>query len=406
MKKTIRDFELENKKVIIRVDFNVPIKDGVITDDNRIRESLETINYAINNGAKVILLSHLGRVKTEEDKAKNTLEPVAFRLSELLDREVIFVDETRGTTLEGAVSVMNPGEVLLVENTRYEDLVGKKESGNDPELGAYWASLGDIFINDAFGTAHRAHASNVGIASHLPNGVGFLIEKEIENLDKAVNEPEKPFNVILGGSKVSDKIAVIENLVKTADHIIIGGGMAFTFLKASGLPIGASLLDEENIEFCQRMLAEHGDKIILPIDCVCSTSLEEGNPSRECFISDIKDDELGLDIGNASIKVFKDVLKDSKTIVWNGPVGVFEQEAYANGTKELCEYLSNLDAITIIGGGDTASAAINFGYKDKFTHISTGGGASLELLEGKDLPGISIIEEKKTPKNKVYTLFM
>lgn len=406
MKKTIRDFELENKKVIIRVDFNVPIKDGVITDDNRIRESLETINYAINNGAKVILLSHLGRVKTEEDKAKNTLEPVAFRLSELLDREVIFVDETRGTTLEGAVSVMNPGEVLLVENTRYEDLVGKKESGNDPELGAYWASLGDIFINDAFGTAHRAHASNVGIASHLPNGVGFLIEKEIENLDKAVNEPEKPFNVILGGSKVSDKIAVIENLVKTADHIIIGGGMAFTFLKASGLPIGASLLDEENIEFCQRMLAEHGDKIILPIDCVCSTSLEEGNPSRECFISDIKDDEMGLDIGNASIKVFKDVLKDSKTIVWNGPVGVFEQEAYANGTKELCEYLSNLDAITIIGGGDTASAAINFGYKDKFTHISTGGGASLELLEGKDLPGISIIEEKKTPKNKVYTLFM
>lgn len=406
MKKTIRDFELENKKVIIRVDFNVPIKDGVITDDNRIRESLETINYAINNGAKVILLSHLGRVKTEEDKAKNTLEPVAFRLSELLDREVIFVDETRGTTLEGAVSVMNPGEVLLVENTRYEDLVGKKESGNDPELGAYWASLGDIFINDAFGTAHRAHASNVGIASHLPNGVGFLIEKEIENLDKAVNEPEKPFNVILGGSKVSDKIAVIENLVKTADHILIGGGMAFTFLKASGLPIGASLLDEENIEFCQRMLAEHGDKIILPIDCVCSTSLEEGNPSRECFISDIKDDEMGLDIGNASIKVFKDVLKDSKTIVWNGPVGVFEQEAYANGTKELCKYLSNLDAITIIGGGDTASAAINFGYKDKFTHISTGGGASLELLEGKDLPGISIIEEKKTPKNKVYTLFM
>ena len=294
MKKTIRDFDLKNKRVIIRVDFNVPIKDGVITDDNRIRESLETINYALDNGAKVILLSHLGRIKTEEDKAKNTLEPVAFRLSELLDREVIFVDETRGTTLEGSVGVMKPGEVLLVENTRYEDLVGKKESGNDPELGAYWASLGDIFINDAFGTAHRAHASNVGIASKLPNGVGFLIEKEIENLDLAVNNPELPFNVILGGSKVSDKIAVIENLVNKADHILIGGGMAFTFLKASGLPIGASLLDEENIEFCQRMLAEHGDKIILPIDCVCAKSLEEGAPSRECFISDIKDDEMGL----------------------------------------------------------------------------------------------------------------
>lgn len=407
MKKTIRDFDLENKRVIIRVDFNVPIKDGVITDDNRIKESLETINYALDNGAKVILLSHLGRIKTEEDKAKNTLEPVAFRLSELLNREVIFVNETRGTTLEGSVGVMKPGEVLLVENTRYEDLVGKKESSNDPELGAYWASLGDIFINDAFGTAHRAHASNVGIASKLPNGVGFLIEKEIENLDLAVNNPEHPFNVILGGSKVSDKIAVIENLVNKADHILIGGGMAFTFLKASGLPIGASLLDEENIEFCQRMLAEHGDKIILPIDCVCAKSLEEGAPSRECFISDIKDDEMGLDIGSASIKVFKDILKDSKTVVWNGPVGVFEQEAYANGTKKLCECLSELDdAVTIIGGGDTASAAINFGYKDEFTHISTGGGASLELLEGKDLPGISVIEEAKTPKKKVYTLFM
>ena len=292
MKKTIRDFDLKNKRVIIRVDFNVPIKDGVITDDNRIRESLETINYALDNGAKVILLSHLGRIKTEEDKAKNTLEPVAFRLSELLDREVIFVDETRGPTLEGSVGVMKPGEVLLVENTRYEDLVGKKESGNDPELGAYWASLGDIFINDAFGTAHRAHASNVGIASKLPNGVGFLIEKEIENLDLAVNNPELPFNVILGGSKVSDKIAVIENLVNKADHILIGGGMAFTFLKASGLPIGASLLDEENVDFCKKILAEYSNKIILPIDVAVTNEYTNDETYRVKDINEISEDEI------------------------------------------------------------------------------------------------------------------
>lgn len=394
MKKTIRDFDLNNKKVIIRVDFNVPIKDGVITDDNRIRESLKTINYALDNNAKVILLSHLGRIKTEEDKASNTLEPVAFRLSELLDKEVIFVDTTRGDILDDTVNTMKAGEIVLVENTRYEDLDGKKESGNDPELGKYWSSLGDIFINDAFGTSHRAHASNVGIASNLPNGVGFLIEKELDNLEKAINNPERPFTVILGGSKVSDKIGVIENLVKIADHILIGGGMAFTFLKASGLPIGSSLLDEENIDFCKEMLEKHSDKIVLPIDVVCSKSIEEEKDVRECFISDIKEDEIGLDIGKGSIKVFKDILSDSKTIVWNGPVGMFEKEAYSSGTKNLCEVLSKLDSTVIIGGGDTASAAINFGYKEKFTHISTGGGASLELLEGKELPGISIIEDK------------
>jgi len=394
MKRTIRDFDLDGKKVIIRVDFNVPIKDDVITDDNRIRESLETINYALSNNAKVILLSHLGRVKTEADKETNTLEPVALRLSELLDKDVVFVTETRGEILEDEINNMKTGEVILVENTRFEDIDGNKESGNDPELGKYWASLGDIYINDAFGTAHRAHASNVGIASNLPNGIGFLIEKELDNLEKAITNPERPFTVILGGSKVSDKIGVIENLVKIADHILIGGGMAFTFLKASGLPIGASLLDAENLDFCKKMLTEHEDKIILPIDVVCSTSINEGTPYRECFINDIKDNELGLDIGRGSIKVFKEILQSSKTIVWNGPVGVFEQEAYAGGTKALCEVLSNLDATTILGGGDTASAAINFGYKDKFSHISTGGGASLELLEGKVLPGIAIIDEK------------
>lgn len=394
MKKSIKDFDLDNKKVIIRVDFNVPIKDGNITDDNRIKESLKTIQYAIDNNAKVILMSHLGRVKEEQDLEKNTLEPVALRLSELLDKDIVFVDMTRGKELEDAINEMKPKDVLLIQNTRYEDLDGKKESKNDPELGAYWASLGDIYINDAFGTAHRAHASNVGIASHLPNGIGFLIEKELENLLPAINEPERPLTVILGGSKVSDKIGVIENLVKIADHILIGGGMAFTFLKASGLPIGKSLLDEENIEFCKKILKEHEDKIVLPIDVVCSKSIEKPTDVRECFISDIKDDEIGLDIGNQSVKLFKQHINDSKTIIWNGPVGMFEEKAYENGTKEICKALAESGAKTIVGGGDSASAAINFGYKDKFSHISTGGGASLELLEGKVLPGIDIINEK------------
>ena len=392
MKKSIKDLNLENKKVIIRVDFNVPIKDGRITDDNRIRESLETINYAINKGAKVILMSHLGRVKEEKDKETNTLEPVAFRLSELLDKEVIFADMTRGKELEDAINEMKPGEILLIENTRFEDIDGKKESGNDPELGAYWASLGDVFINDAFGTAHRAHASNVGIASHLESGVGFLIEKELNNMMPAIENPERPFTVILGGSKVSDKIGVIENLVKIADQILIGGGMAFTFLKASGLPIGKSLLDEENIEFCQKMLEKHKDKIVLPIDVVCAKNVED-KKNRECFINDILDDEMGLDIGHASIKLFRQHIMESETVIWNGPVGMFEVDAYSNGTKQLCKAIVDSKCVSIIGGGDTASAAINFGYKEKFTHISTGGGASLELLEGKVLPGIDIIKE-------------
>lgn len=393
MKKTIRDYDLKNKKVIIRVDFNVPIKDGVITDDNRIKESLKTINYACDNGAKVILLSHLGRVKTIEDKEKNTLKPVSIRLSELLGKEVKFVPNTRGEELETTIENMESGDVVLVENTRYEDLEGKKESSNDLGLAEYWASLGEIYINDAFGTSHRSHASNVGIASILPNGIGFLIKKELENLEEAINNPERPFTVILGGSKVSDKINVIENIVTKADNILIGGGMAFTFLKASGVNIGASLLDSENLEFAKDMLEKYPNKIILPIDVVCSTSLES-NESRTCFITDLKDNEMGLDVGHGTIKLFKDHLSTSKTVIWNGPVGVFENELYSKGTKDLCEILSNLDGKTILGGGDTASAAINFGYKDKFTHISTGGGASLELLEGKKLPGIEIINNK------------
>ncbi len=394
MKKNIRDFDLNNKRVIIRVDFNVPIKDGVITDDNRIRESLKTINYAISNGAKVILMSHLGRVKTEEDKEKNTLKPVADRLSELLGKKVVFVGETSGAILEEAIYNLQNGDVLLMENTRYEDLDGKKESGNDPELGAYWASLGDIYINDAFGTAHRAHASNVGIASHLDNGIGFLIEKELDNLDKAVNDPVRPFTVILGGAKVSDKIGVITNLVEKADYILIGGGMMFTFLKAQGYEIGSSLLDEESLDFCKEMLDKYPNKIILPVDCVCTNEISDNGEYRAARISDIHKDEIGADICLQTIELFKSYLQNSKTIVWNGPLGAFEYDKFSQGTKDILAALANLDATVIIGGGDTASSAINFGYKDSFTHISTGGGASLELLEGKELPGIAIINDK------------
>jgi len=393
MKKTIRDYDLNNKKVIIRVDFNVPIKDGIITDDNRIKESLKTIKYAIDNNAKVILMSHLGRIKEESDKEKNSLDIVAKRLSELLNQDVVFINETRGKKLESAINNLKPKEVLLMENTRFEDLDGNKESGNDKELGKYWASLGDLFINDAFGTCHRSHASNVGIASNIENGIGFLVEKEINNLG-VLNNPERPFTVILGGAKVSDKIKVIENLVNKADYILIGGGMAYTFLSASGLPIGKSLLDSENIEFAKTMLDKYPDKIILPIDSVNGKDISHGTEVSECFVSDMKDDMIGLDIGHTTIKLFKQYLSDSKTIIWNGPVGYTEIEEFSNGTKSICEILKNLDAIKIVGGGDTAAAIINLGYKDYMTHVSTGGGASLEFLEGKTLPGIEIISDK------------
>lgn len=394
MKKTIRDFNLENKKVIIRVDFNVPMEDKKIVDDNRIRQSLETINYAIENKAKVILLSHLGRIKEESDKEKNSLEPIAKCLENLLEKKVLFINATRGKEVEEAISNMRIGDVILLQNTRYEDLDGKKESKNNPELGKYWASLADIYINDAFGTVHREHASNVGIASNLPSGVGFLIEKELNVMESAIKNPKRPLTIILGGAKVSDKIGVIENLAKKADYILIGGAMAYTFLKASGLEVGKSLLDIENIDFCKRMLEEYQDKIILPIDSINALEIKENVDTRECFISKIKEDEIGLDIGHGTVKLFKNYLQESKTIIWNGPVGYSELEIFSKGTKELLDILKDSDALTIIGGGDTASAAIRFGYAPYLNHISTGGGASLELLEGKKLPGIACIEDK------------
>lgn len=393
MKKTIEDFKLNDKKVIIRVDFNVPIKDGVITDDNRIVESLPTIKYAIANKAKVILLSHLGRVKEESDLIKNDLKPVSVRLSELLNQKVTFVPFTRGNEVENTINKMNDGDVVLLQNTRYEDLDGKKESSNDSKLGKYWASLGDIFINDAFGTAHRAHASNVGIASYLPSGVGYLMKKEIDNITPVLHNPTRPFTVILGGSKVSDKIGVIKNLVTIADYILIGGGMAYTFLYSEGYGIGSSLLDKDNVNFCKEMLTKYKDKIILPVDTITGLAITDDTTINTRYINEIPMEEIGLDIGPKTVELFDKYIKNSKTVVWNGPMGVFEIAKFSVGTKKILEALKG-DKTVIIGGGDTAAAAIKMGYKNTFTHISTGGGASLEMLEGKSLPGIDAIDNK------------
>jgi len=387
--KNIKDLELENKKVIIRCDFNVPIKEGKIIDDTRIVSSLPTIKYCLEKNAKVILMSHLGRIKEPSDLEKNTLAPVATRLSELLNKKVQFIPETRGELLESTISNMKPQEIVLIQNTRYEDLNGKKESSNDEDLGKYWASLGDVFINDAFGTAHRAHASNVGIATHLPSAAGFLIEKEINALS-LLNDPEHPFIVILGGAKVSDKIGVIANLVTKADKILIGGGMSFTFLKAAGYEIGKSLVDEENIQFCTNIMKEYSDKIILPIDAAVTTEFSNKEDYKVKDIESISNDEMGLDIGPKTIARFKSELESAKIVVWNGPLGVYEFDKYKFGTDEIVKYLVNNNIKTILGGGDIVAATAT--YKDKIYHASTGGGATLEYLEGKLLPGIAVLK--------------
>ena len=394
-KKIVTDLQVEGKKVLVRVDFNVPLKDGVITDDNRIVQALPTIKYLIDHNAKVILFSHLGKVKSEEDKAKLSLRPVAERLSELLEKTVTFVPETRGEKLEAAINALKEGDVLLFENTRFEDLDGKKESKNDPELGKYWASLGDLFVNDAFGTAHRAHASNVGIASQLESAAGFLMEKEIKFIGGAVDNPERPFVAILGGAKVSDKIGVINSLLDKADKVLIGGGMAYTFFKAMGREVGLSLLELDRVELAKEIMEKAGDKLVLPIDNVVAKEFSNDAVATIVASDAIPADQEGLDIGPKTVELFASYLKDAKTVVWNGPMGVFELPNFAKGTIGVCEAIANLEgATTIIGGGDSAAAAISLGYADKFTHISTGGGASLEYLEGKELPGVAAISDK------------
>ncbi|QMU10382.1 phosphoglycerate kinase [Mammaliicoccus lentus] len=394
-KKNVKDIDLKGKKVLVRADFNVPMKDGAITNDNRIVQALPTIKYIAEQGGKVILFSHLGKVKTEEDKKELSLKPVAERLSELLNEKVTFVPETRGEKLENAINDLSEGGVLLFENTRFEDVDGKKESKNDPELGKYWASLGDVFINDAFGTAHREHASNVGIASNVETASGFLMDKEIKFIGGVVNNPERPLVAILGGAKVSDKIGVIENLLNIADKVIIGGGMAYTFFKAQGKEIGFSLLEEDKIDFAKELLNRAGDKIILPVDCKVAKEFSNDAKITEVSIDEIPSDQEAMDIGPKTVELFTEALEGANTVVWNGPMGVFEFNNFAKGTIGVCEAIANLkDATTIIGGGDSAAAAMDLGFADDFSHISTGGGASLEYLEGKELPGIEAISEK------------
>ncbi|MDD6459688.1 phosphoglycerate kinase [Absicoccus porci] len=392
-KRTVKDLDVNGKKVLVRVDFNVPRQDGVITDDNRIQMALPTIKYLVENNAKVVLFSHLGKVKTEEDKAKNNLECAAVRLQELLpDTKVTFCPETRGATLENAVAALKDGEILVVQNTRYEP----GESKNDPELGKYWASLGDVFVEDAFGSVHRAHASTVGIPTNLKeNGIGFLVEREVTMLGKAVDNPVHPFVAIIGGSKVSSKIDVIDNLLKKADKVIIGGGMAYTFSAAQGGKIGDSLVEEDKIDLAKEYLEKAGDKLVLPVDNVIADAFSEDANTKYADAGEIPDGWQGLDIGPKTVELFKQTLAGAKTVVWNGPMGVFEMKKFAKGTEEICKAISELpDAITVIGGGDSAAAAKQLGYADKFSHVSTGGGASLEYMEGKTLPGIAIISDK------------
>ena len=397
-KLTVKDVDLKGKKVLVRVDFNVPVKDGVITNDNRITAALPTIKYILEQGGRAILFSHLGRVKEEADKEGKSLAPVAADLAAKLGQDVKFIPGvTRGAELEAAVNALEDGQVLLVENTRFEDVDGKKESKNDPELGKYWASLGDgIFVNDAFGTAHRAHASNVGISANVDKAVaGFLLENEIAYIKEAVETPERPFVAILGGSKVSDKIGVIENLLEKADKVLIGGGMTYTFYKAQGIEIGNSLVEEDKLDVAKALLEKANGKLILPVDSKEANAFADYTEVKDTEGEAVDPGFLGLDIGPKSIAKFDEALTGAKTVVWNGPMGVFENPDFQAGTIGVMDAIVKQPGVkSIIGGGDSAAAAINLGRADKFSWISTGGGASMELLEGKVLPGLAALTEK------------
>ena len=394
MKKTIKDVNIDNKTLIIRCDFNVPIKDGKILDDNRIVMSLKTINYALDHNCKIVLLSHLGRIKSEDDKKNNSLYIVSKRLEELLNKKVEFINETRGDVLTNSVKNMKEKDIILVQNTRYEDYPDKLESGCDDKLGRYWASLGDIFINDAFGTCHRKHASNVGISKYIPSAVGFLVEKELNELSNTLSNPKRPYVVIMGGAKVNDKIKVIDKLIKKCDYLLVGGGIANTFLKSMGYDLKKSIYDDTSLDYCKNLLEEYKDKIILPVDGYSSTEYKDNLEVKYSMLNEVPENYMVLDIGPLSIELFSKYIKDAKTVFYNGPVGVSEFKNFEYGTKNLLELLNKSNADVIIGGGDSAAAAIRFGYKDKFKHISTGGGASLELIEGKKLPAIEAIDDK------------
>lgn len=393
-KKSLKDLDFTGKKVLVRCDFNVPMDgNGKITDDIRITSSLPTINYLIEKDAKIILMSHLGRPKGEANK-KYSLKAVADRLTELLNKEVIFAEDDNvvSSAVKRQIDAMEDGDVLLLENTRFR----KEEEENEENFAKDLAALGDLYVNDAFGTSHRAHASNVGVSTYLPSAVGFLVEKEISVMGKALESPERPFVAILGGAKVSDKIGVIENLINKVDTIIVGGGMAYTFLKAQGHEIGKSLLEEDKIELAKELLQKAKDnnvKLMLPVDVVAAREFKNDTEFKTVKIDNIPEDMMGLDIGDESIKLFSNLIKEAKTVIWNGPMGVFEMENFARGTDAIAKAMAESEGITIVGGGDSASAVEKSGYAEKMTHISTGGGASLEFLEGKILPGIEAISD-------------
>lgn len=394
MKKTVRDVEVKGKKVIVRCDFNVPMKDGKITDDTRIKAALPTIGYLLENGAAVILMSHMGRPKGEA-KMEFSLAPVAERLSGYLETEVRFKSspEVVDDEIKKEAASLKAGEVFLLENVRFR----KEETDNNPEFAKELASLAEIFVQEAFGTAHRAHASTAGIAAYLPAVSGFLIEKEVKFLGSAVENPKRPFVAIMGGAKVGDKIPVIENLLTKVDALIIGGGMSYTFYKAMGLEIGTSILDADNVELAKSLIEKAeklGVKLLLPIDIVCAKEFDNNSEAKVFDKESIPYDYMGLDIGPETIKLYRETLAKAATVVWNGPMGVFEMDNFANGTRAVAQVLADIDAITIIGGGDSAAAVEKFGLADRMSHISTGGGASLEFLEGKVLPGIDVIQDK------------
>jgi len=388
MKKTIRDIEVQGKRVLVRVDFNVPIQNGQITDDRRIRESLPTIQYLLDRGASVILMSHLGRPKGKRDP-QYSLRPVAERLSVLLRRPVRFLEDCVGEAVEQAVQALKPGEVVLLENLRFHP----EEEANDPAFAQALARLGEIYVNDAFGSAHRAHASTEGVAHYLPAVAGLLMEKELRFLGSVLTNPERPFVAILGGAKVQDKIGVIGNLLPKVDRLLIGGGMAFTFLKAQGYEIGRSLLDSEHIDFARRVLQDAGMKIMLPVDVVVAPEPRADAPTQVVPVDQIPPDQMGLDIGPQTVARFGEVIRAARTVVWNGPLGMFELAPFAEGTRGVLQAVAESGAVSVLGGGDTAAAAEQFGFADRITHISTGGGASLEFLEGRELPGVAVLME-------------
>ena len=394
MFKTLRNTDVKNKRVVLRCDLNVPIKDGFILDDSKIKASLETINYLIENDCKIIILSHLGKVKTKADKAKNTLEPVYNRLRELLKREIYFSRETRAVNLYMQVESMLPKDVLLLENTRFEDLNGNLESGCDPQLSMYWASLCDVFVMDAFGTSHRKHASTYGISKYVPSCIGFLVEKELTCLDKFVINGKRPLTIVMGGAKIEDKIGLIEKFLYKCDYLLLTGGIANTFLKVLNINIGASLCSKnpEILEKVKNMLLNYRNKIMLPLDVIVANTYDE-NYVKYKRLNELDENDIILDCGNKTIEKYKTAIDESETVFVNGTMGKYEDIRFANGTKEFLRMLSLSNKILVAGGGDSVSAINNFGYSNAFTYLSSGGGATLEYLTTNKLPGLEGIDE-------------